>query len=115
VGVGGQIDAPQVSICPPNLNNRLYLEERIATIKAQTLTDWKLVVCDNFPDDGARGGLAKARAISLDAVIRASSGLRGIPCMFTERTGTGRYSDLTILILMDYSNQTSLLLPKIPA
>lgn len=45
--------APRVSICLPNLNNRPYLEERIATIEAQTLTDWELVVCDNFSDDGA--------------------------------------------------------------
>ena len=47
------MSAPKVSICLPNLNNRLYLEERIATIEAQTLTDWELVVCDNFSDDGA--------------------------------------------------------------
>lgn len=45
--------APRVSICLPNLNNRLYLEERIATIEEQTFTDWELVICDNFSDDGA--------------------------------------------------------------
>jgi len=44
---------PRVSICLPNLNNRLYLEERIATIEAQTFEDWELVICDNFSDDGA--------------------------------------------------------------
>jgi hypothetical protein len=37
----------------PNLNNRAYLEERIETIVAQTLTDWELVVCDNYSEDGA--------------------------------------------------------------
>lgn len=47
------MNAPRVSICLPNLNNRLYLEERIATIEAQTLTDWELVVCDNYSEDGA--------------------------------------------------------------
>jgi glycosyltransferase involved in cell wall biosynthesis len=47
------MSAPRVSICLPNLNNRLYLEERIATIEAQTFTDWELVVCDNYSDDGA--------------------------------------------------------------
>lgn len=47
------MSAPRVSICLPNLNNRAYLEERIATIEAQTLGDWELVVCDNFSDDGA--------------------------------------------------------------
>ena len=45
--------APRVSICLPNLNNFPYLAERIETIEAQTLTDWELVICDNFSDDGA--------------------------------------------------------------
>jgi glycosyltransferase involved in cell wall biosynthesis len=47
------MSAPRVSVCLPNLNNRAYLEERIETIEAQTLTDWELVVCDNYSDDGA--------------------------------------------------------------
>lgn len=47
------MNAPRVSICLPNLNNRRYLEERIETIEAQTLTDWELVICDNYSDDGA--------------------------------------------------------------
>ena len=44
---------PTVSICLPNLNNRAYLGERLGTIRAQTLSDWELVVSDNFSDDGA--------------------------------------------------------------
>lgn len=44
---------PKVSICLPNLNNRPFLEERMATIFAQTLSDWELIVVDNFSDDGA--------------------------------------------------------------
>ncbi len=44
---------PRVSICLPNLNNRLYLEEPIATIEAHAFQEWELVVCDNYPDDGA--------------------------------------------------------------
>lgn len=44
---------PRVSICLPNLNNRVYLKERIDTIYAQTFKDWELIVCDNFSDDGA--------------------------------------------------------------
>jgi hypothetical protein len=44
---------PRVSVCLPNLNNRPYLEERIDTIMSQTLTDWELVICDNFSEDGA--------------------------------------------------------------
>jgi len=44
---------PLVSICLPNLNTRPYLAERMETILAQTLTDWELIVCDSYSDDGA--------------------------------------------------------------
>jgi glycosyltransferase involved in cell wall biosynthesis len=47
------MNTPRVSVCLPNLNNRAYLEERIATIEAQTFKDWELVICDNYSDDGA--------------------------------------------------------------
>ncbi len=44
---------PLVSICLPNLNTRPFLEERMETILAQTLTDWELIVCDSHSDDGS--------------------------------------------------------------
>ena len=47
------MSTPRVSICLPNLNNRSFLEERLTTVYAQTLSDWELVVSDNYSDDGA--------------------------------------------------------------
>lgn len=47
------MNTPAVSVCLPNLNMRPFLEERIATIHAQTFSDWELVVSDNYSDDGA--------------------------------------------------------------
>jgi hypothetical protein len=44
---------PLVSILLPNLNNRSFLQERIDTIRSQTLSDWELVVVDNHSEDGA--------------------------------------------------------------
>lgn len=44
---------PLVSICLPNLNTRPFLEERMETILAQTVTDWELIVCDSYSEDGA--------------------------------------------------------------
>jgi hypothetical protein len=44
---------PLVSICVPNLNTRPFLPERFATIQAQTLTDWELLVYDSYSTDGA--------------------------------------------------------------
>jgi glycosyltransferase involved in cell wall biosynthesis len=44
---------PLVSICLPNLNGRVFLEERMETVLAQTCTDWELIVCDSYSDDGS--------------------------------------------------------------
>ena len=43
---------PLVSICMPTLNARRFLEPRMESILTQTLTDWELIVCDSFSDDG---------------------------------------------------------------
>jgi glycosyltransferase involved in cell wall biosynthesis len=53
---------PRISILLPNLNNRPFLNERLATIAAQTVQDWELVVSDNFSDDGAWEFLQEAAA-----------------------------------------------------
>jgi len=44
---------PLISICLPNLNTRPFLDERMATILAQTIKDWELIICDSYSDDGA--------------------------------------------------------------
>ncbi len=53
---------PRVSILLPNLNHRVFLDERLATIRAQTFTDWELIVADSFSDDGAWEFLQAAAA-----------------------------------------------------
>ena len=42
-----------ISILLPNLNNRPYLDERIHSIREQSLTDWELIVMDGYSQDGA--------------------------------------------------------------
>jgi glycosyltransferase involved in cell wall biosynthesis len=44
---------PLISIVIPSLNNRRFLEERIASILNQTLSSWELIIVDNYSDDGA--------------------------------------------------------------
>jgi glycosyltransferase involved in cell wall biosynthesis len=44
---------PLISICLPCLNARPFLEDRMASILAQTVQDWELVVCDSYSDDGS--------------------------------------------------------------
>ncbi|MCX7590817.1 MAG: glycosyltransferase [Kiritimatiellae bacterium] len=65
---------PRVSVCLPNLNGLPYLEERMRSILAQTLTDWELVVCDSRSDDGSWTFLEYFRSdprIRLYSVARA--------------------------------------------
>jgi hypothetical protein len=47
------MNVPRISVCLPNLNNRPFLEERLASVFDQTFTDWELVIYDNHSDDGA--------------------------------------------------------------
>jgi glycosyltransferase involved in cell wall biosynthesis len=47
------VNQPLISICLPNLNTRPFLEERMETILAQTFTDWELIVCDSYSNDGS--------------------------------------------------------------
>ncbi|MEM8680890.1 MAG: glycosyltransferase [Planctomycetota bacterium] len=44
---------PTVSIILPNLNYREFLEERVESIRAQTLSDWELIIVDSYSTDGA--------------------------------------------------------------
>jgi glycosyltransferase involved in cell wall biosynthesis len=44
---------PLVSICLPNLNTRQFLEPRMVSLLTQTLSDWELIVCDSYSNDGA--------------------------------------------------------------
>ena len=47
------MSTPLVSICVPNLNMRPFLEERMETLLAQTVTDWEMIISDNFSADGS--------------------------------------------------------------
>ena len=42
-----------ISICLPILNARRFLRERMDTILSQVATDWELIVCDSYSDDGS--------------------------------------------------------------
>ena len=44
---------PKVSILLPNLNTFPFLEERMRSILAQTLSDWELIIADSFSTDGS--------------------------------------------------------------
>lgn len=43
----------KVSICLPNLNGMPYLSKQIDCILNQSFSDWELIVCDSYSDDGS--------------------------------------------------------------
>ncbi len=53
VSVKNMNSEPIVSICMPVLNARPFLDERMNSIMEQTLSDWELIVCDSYSDDGS--------------------------------------------------------------
>jgi glycosyltransferase involved in cell wall biosynthesis len=44
---------PLISVCLPVLNAGKFLDDRLESIFAQTLTNWELIVVDGFSDDGS--------------------------------------------------------------
>jgi len=43
---------PKVSICLPTLNSLQFLEERVESIRNQSLTDFEVIVFDSYSEDG---------------------------------------------------------------
>lgn len=45
---------PKVSVCVPSYNGAAYIEATIASVLAQSFTDFELVICDNASTDATR-------------------------------------------------------------
>lgn len=82
---------PLVSICVPNLNKRPFLEARMESLLAQTVTDWEIIVCDSYSDDGSWEYFQRLKAdarIHLHQVPRAGLYAGWNECL---RRATGEY------------------------
>ncbi|MBW8192489.1 glycosyltransferase [Neiella marina] len=55
-----QSKAPRCSVIMPNHNCLAYLKQAVASVQAQTMTDWELIVADDDSNDGSREWLAVA-------------------------------------------------------
>lgn len=82
---------PQVSVCIPTYNRCALLQDAIASVQAQTWTDWDLWVCD----DGSSDGTAEWMASLTDARIHYLRHPRNIGKSNNMRSGfeaaTGQY------------------------
>lgn len=53
MGIGTEGAPPLVSVIMPSYNARPYLEKAIASVMAQTMPDWELIVIDDASVDGS--------------------------------------------------------------
>ena len=56
-----QKTTPRISVCLPTFNRARYLEQTIASIRSQTVTDFELIVSDNCSTDSTPQVAAAAR------------------------------------------------------
>jgi glycosyltransferase involved in cell wall biosynthesis len=49
---------PSLSVVIPTRNRRSFLQETVASVRAQTRKDWEMIVVDDASDDGTSGWLA---------------------------------------------------------
>lgn len=84
--------APTVSIVMPTYNRLEFLPATVDAVRAQTFTDWELIIAD----DGSQGATCEyLRALSDDDRIRVlwleHSGLQGVACNAAIREARGTY------------------------
>jgi glycosyltransferase involved in cell wall biosynthesis len=65
---------PAVSIVLPTYDRLEYLKEAVASVRAQTFTDWELIVVDDGSSDATRSWLASVNDPRIVLVAHAHSG-----------------------------------------
>ena len=60
---------PSLSILLPTYNGARFLAEQVESIRAQTFTDWRLLICDDGSTDDTVALLARLAADPRIAVL----------------------------------------------
>ena len=114
-GVGPKISVPKISVCIPTYNRAHFLSGAIASVQAQTISDWELVVCD----DGSTDGTPELMAGYADSRIHYVRHTVNIGKSNNMRSGfeaaTGEYFvkfDDDDLLLPDFLERTSRILDE---
>jgi glycosyltransferase involved in cell wall biosynthesis len=112
-----KIGTPKVSVCIPTYNRAHFLSGAIASVMAQTVSDWEIVVCD----DGSTDGTPELMASYSDARIRYVRHDRNIGKSNNMRSGfeaaTGEYFvkfDDDDRLTPDFLAKTSQILDQTP-
>ncbi len=112
-----KISGPKISVCIPTYNRAHFLSGAIASVMAQTISDWEIVVCD----DGSTDGTPELMASYDDARIQYVRHDRNIGKSNNMRSGfeaaTGKYFvkfDDDDLLTPDFLEKTSQILDQYP-
>ncbi|MCW6035584.1 glycosyltransferase family 2 protein [Spirulina subsalsa FACHB-351] len=108
---------PKVTVCVPTYNRQHFLSIAIASVLAQTYTDWELVVCDDGSTDGTPQMMAeyqdpRIRYIRHETNIGKSNNMRS-----GYEAATGEYFikfDDDDRLTPDFLRQTSAILDQHP-
>ena len=69
-----------VSICIPAYNARTYLPQALESVRAQTFSDWELIVTEDGSDDGTDGLVAEfAKSVSQAVRFHRHEKNKGLP------------------------------------
>lgn len=64
---------PEISVVIPSFNDGKYLAKAVDSVKAQTFSNWEIVICDDGSTDGTSPEAAEALAAERIRVVRHST------------------------------------------
>jgi glycosyltransferase involved in cell wall biosynthesis len=80
------MNLPQVSICIPAYNSAAFITETLASVKAQTFTDWEVILTEDGTEDRTEDLVAQfAKTVTQPVVYNRHEINRGLP--HTRNTG----------------------------
>ncbi len=113
---------PKISVCIPTYNRAHFLRGAIASVMAQTVSDWEIIVCDDGSTDETPELMAELMASNGDARIQYVRHDRNIGKSNNMRSGfeaaTGRYFvkfDDDDLLTPEFLEKTSRILDQYSA
>ena len=92
-----------VSICIPAYNARTYLPQALESVRAQTFSDWELIVTEDGSDDGTEGLVLEfAKSVSQPVRFHRHEKNKGLPATRNSGISEARGDYIALLDADDY-------------